>query len=277
MTKLLMNEAPIIIIPSLAVKIGLKESIVLQQIHYWLQSSSHVFDGQTWIYNTYEEWLEQFPFWSKTTLKRTVYSLESKGLIVSSNWNKRKNDKTKWYTIDYQLLEELEQQDEPSEEQSDVSERNVEEVNLDLFADQIGTLDVPERNAEDTILNSPLPESTSETTTENTNPIVDIVDYLNAKTNANYKSTTKKTKQLIKARLKEGFTLEDFKRVIDLKTEKWLPDPQMNQFLRPETLFGNKFESYLNQKPIGKDQQEKARQIPVHHRTYNEEDFELYD
>lgn len=74
-----------------------------------------------------------------------------------------------------------------------------------------------------------------------------IVEYLNFKTNSNYKYTTAKTKSLIKARLNEGFTVEDFKKVIDKKTIEWLRNEKMKVYLRPETLFGTKFESYLNQ------------------------------
>lgn len=85
-------------------------------------------------------------------------------------------------------------------------------------------------------------------------PYADIVDYLNTKTDSKYKSSTKKTKDLINARYNEGFTLEDFKQVIDNKTAEWLNDSQMNKYLRPETLFGNKFESYLNQKGGGQSE-----------------------
>lgn len=82
---------------------------------------------------------------------------------------------------------------------------------------------------------------------QHTIPYKEICDYLNTRTNSNYRSTTKKTKDLIKARFNEGFTLEDFKIVIDKKTIDWLKDKEMNKYLRPETLFGPKFESYLNQ------------------------------
>lgn len=90
------------------------------------------------------------------------------------------------------------------------------------------------------------------TTTNNTKeiyiPFSEIVSYLNEKAKTQYKHTSKKTKDLIKARCNEGFTLEDFKTVIDKKSNEWLNDSKMNQYLRPETLFGTKFESYLNQK-----------------------------
>ena len=79
-------------------------------------------------------------------------------------------------------------------------------------------------------------------------PYKEIIDYLNFKVNTNYKDTTKKTRSLIKSRFNEGFTLEDFKQVIDKKCVDWLRDKDMSRFLRPETLFGTKFESYLNQK-----------------------------
>ncbi|MFB5838973.1 conserved phage C-terminal domain-containing protein [Clostridioides difficile] len=74
-----------------------------------------------------------------------------------------------------------------------------------------------------------------------------IIDYLNEKADKSFKSTTKKTKSLIDARLAEGFVEEDFYKVIDNKVHTWLEDAKMSVYLRPETIFGNKFESYLNE------------------------------
>lgn len=73
-----------------------------------------------------------------------------------------------------------------------------------------------------------------------------IVEYLNEKTGKSFKSTTSKTKTCINARLAEGFTEDDFKTVIDKKCAEWTGNKKMEQYLRPETLFGTKFESYLN-------------------------------
>lgn len=78
-----------------------------------------------------------------------------------------------------------------------------------------------------------------------------IISYLNEKAHTKYRHSSSKTKTLIKARLNEGFTEDDFKKVIDNKTEEWL-NSDMEKYLRPETLFGTKFESYLNQKVGGK-------------------------
>lgn len=85
--------------------------------------------------------------------------------------------------------------------------------------------------------------------------IVEIINYLNDVANKNYRHTTRKTQSLIKARINEGFTVEDFKKVIDIKTSEWNHNSKMQKFIRPETLFGTKFESYLNQdnQPTGYD------------------------
>lgn len=77
---------------------------------------------------------------------------------------------------------------------------------------------------------------------------ISIVSYLNEKAGTKYKATTAKTKSAIKARLAEGFTVDDFKTVIDKKCAEWIGDDKMEKYLRPETLFGTKFEGYLNAK-----------------------------
>lgn len=253
MSKLLINDKPIIILPLLAKEIGLNEAVILQQVHYWLTTSKHVKDGKKWVYNTYKDWQEQMPFWSEKTIKRTIKSLEEQGLLLSANYNALKKDKTKWYTIDYEKLAEIE---------IDGRALKVSQSGQNVTASS-GT-NGP--NKEDS-LSQALPESTTESTSKSSTnkeiPFSEIIMYLNNKTNSNYKPGTRKTKELITARWNEGFTLEDFKRVIDLKTGEWLNDPKWSKYLRPETLFGSKFESYCNQKSGGM--------------RYREEDFNLDD
>lgn len=89
-------------------------------------------------------------------------------------------------------------------------------------------------------------QSSSET--KYTNDIKEIIDYLNQKANTSYRTSTERTQKLIIAKLKQEFTVDDFKHVIDVKCAEWLNNPEFAQYLRPETLFGNKFESYLNTK-----------------------------
>lgn len=252
MSKLLIYENPIMILPSLAQKLGLNEAVILQQIHYWLVKSQHKKDGRKWVYNTYKDWQVQMPFWSERTIKRSIKSLEEQGYLLSANYNRLKMDKTKWYSIDYEKLAELE---------SDAR------AFLESSTGQIGTIAVPSCPIEEDKVTQAIPEITTENSTETTTskpiPFSDIIAYLNNRIHSSYKPGTKKTKELITARWNEGFRLEDFQKVIDLKTEEWIRDPFWNKYLRPETLFGPKFESYCNQKAAKK--------------TYSEGDFDLDD
>lgn len=91
------------------------------------------------------------------------------------------------------------------------------------------------------------PVGTTVTDTVYLSVIKDIVNYLNEVCKTRYKYNSSKTQKHIKARLNEGYTLEDFKKVIDTKYRDWV-GTKWEQYLRPETLFGTKFESYLNQK-----------------------------
>ena len=93
-------------------------------------------------------------------------------------------------------------------------------------------------------------------------PISKTITYFNTNEPIINLSSTE-TKNLIKAQFNKGFQLEDFIKVIDIKTAEWMNDPVWCNYLRPETLFGTKFESYINQKSVKKT------------KTYNEEDFDL--
>lgn len=89
-------------------------------------------------------------------------------------------------------------------------------------------------------------DSVNSKKSKNSEAIKTIIDYLNSATDSSYRSTTKSNQKKINARLEEGFTVDDFKKVIDKKNLQW-KGTDMAKFLRPETLFGTKFESYLNE------------------------------
>lgn len=86
-------------------------------------------------------------------------------------------------------------------------------------------------------------------------PYQEIVDYLNQKAGTSYSSNSKTTQANIRARLAEGYTVEDFKRVIDNKCTDWI-GTQWEEYLRPSTLFGTKFENYLNRKQTKQQKQQ---------------------
>mgnify|MGYP000945594715 CR=1 FL=1 len=182
MSKLLLDESPILVLPSLATKIGLNEAIFIQQLHYWLKDSKNVRDGRKWVYNTHEEWQEQFPFWSISTIRRTITKLEKANLIIVSNYNKMAIDKTKWYRINYDLLEEMSnpnQNKQPEEENSPTvqNEQSEEESNPSVQNEQSDSVNSPcvqneqsscsEWTALEVNLNTPITRDYTEITTEN--------------------------------------------------------------------------------------------------------------
>lgn len=240
MTQLLIDEPPLQVLPSLATKIGLNEAIVLQQFHYWLQRSNNIKDGYKWIYNSYKGWNEQFPFFGKNTLIRTIKSLEKQGLLITANYNKAGFDKTTWYRIDYDKLSLLKKSQACTQNGQTHYPKWVNGVTQN---GQTNTNRLPENTSIEKRY------CRADARPDHTADIKTIIDYLNEKTNKHFKATTNKTKAVIKARLNEGFTVDDFKKVIDNKTTEWLNDSKMNKFLRPETLFSNKFEGYLNETP----------------------------
>lgn len=248
MNSLLIEEPPLQVLPSLACKVGLNEAIVLQQFHYWLQRSSNVQDGYKWIYNSITGWAKQFPFWSRDTVKRTISNLEKKGYLITDNYNKSKFDRTKWYRIDYEKLNMPQRlgQSEPKTGAGLTDTKVQNDPMRKVQNDPTYTNRLPENNKQktnnrDIVERQTAPSGKPEQTAE-------IIGYLNKRVGTHYRATTRKTQALIKARLNEGFTVDDFKQVIDNKAEAWLGDQKMEKYLRPETLFGTKFEGYLNER-----------------------------
>lgn len=94
---MLFNENPLVVNVELAQILGLNESIVIQQIHYWIELNkkrNHNYrDGRIWTYNSYPEWHEQSPFWSISTIKRIIIGLEKEKVIISNQCSKRNYDK----------------------------------------------------------------------------------------------------------------------------------------------------------------------------------------
>lgn len=253
----LYSKHPLVIDTDLATVIGLNEAIVLQQMNYWLHSKSAKFiDDRYWVYNTYEQWQkDNFPFWSLNTVKRTFTKLRKENLVLAANYNKAGFDKTKWYSIN---------QEELDRRMSLASTQN--ESTRDSKWDHGGTQNW---SMEEPKMGQPIPETTREytkTTTEKINsspakkqdepaiPYKQIINYLNKKTGAHYKPSSELNQRLIKSRWHEGYRIEDFKKVIDNKASSWQSDKKMWKYMRPQTLFGTKFDAYLNENNLEKTQ-----------------------
>lgn len=238
----------------LAVRLGLYEAFVLQQVHYWLLQSKHEIEGRRWVYNTYADWNKQLPFMSLSTVKRAFLKLEKQGILISGCFNKFLIDKTKWYTINYDLLDEMnlltEEDVEVINQLSNESNEPVEHVNLEKWNNLTDISDGPENDIRGTSKSKAIPKSTSKISKKNTTNIMlvtEVIDYLNEKINSRYKANNEQIMNLIKERQEEGYGIRDFKIVIDKKYAEWSQHHYWSRFLRPQTLFGDKFERYLNQ------------------------------
>ena len=217
---------------------GVNEAIMYQYFSYWIAKNKandkHFYDGYTWTYNSQKALTELFPFWNRAKIQRIISSLEKQGLLIKGNYNQLAYDRTTWYAL-------------PKFEQSVVQNQtvNCSDLNNERFKNEQPipinyqlTKQLTNKDIKDIVEHSP---------TEPV-PYQEVVEYLNQKTGKNFKHTSKVTQRHIRARLAEGFTVSDFKQVIDKKCSDWLRDQKMKEYLRPETLFGTKFESYLNSK-----------------------------
>lgn len=149
----LFNENPVVIDRELATVIGLNEAIILQQMQYWIKKSTHEIDDKTWIYNSVSQWKEQFPFWSESTIDRTLKSLNKLGLLFIGNYNRDRRDRTKWYSINYSQLDNI---------MKNAFSQN-DECNLSNCCNAISQDDL----MQDVNLTKPLPKITTKITTNN--------------------------------------------------------------------------------------------------------------
>jgi len=131
-SKLLFDSQPLVVDPELAVAIGLNEAIVLQQIHYWVnlnrKAGKNYRDGYYWTYNSVAAWCKQFPFWGRNTVDRTLASLRKQNLIIVANYNKMKMDKTNWYRVNHEALEQLREAIESEEKKQYVDQLQIRQL-----------------------------------------------------------------------------------------------------------------------------------------------------
>lgn len=257
MASLLLNERPLVVLPSLAEALGsVDEAIILQQLNYWLQKSTKVHDGKRWVYNTLDAWMAQFPWIkSKTTLKKHLNRLAKLGLVLKGNYNKAGFDRTAWYSIDYQQLELFTAEFEAKKardagssmgqklahgEPENGSCKGQKMAHAEARNCPTNTIDYTETNPKTTTDNNMSASKSDESI-----PFKEIIEYLNEKTDNAYKPSAEGHKKFIRARWHEGNTLDDFKTVIDYKANEWM-GTKWEMYLRPKTLFatGN-FDNYL--------------------------------
>lgn len=214
-----------------AKEVGIVAAILFQSLGFWCQhnkaNGTNFHDGRYWTYNTVKAYCEMFPYMTDKSIRNGLQKLKDSDLIVTGNYNKDKRDRTTWYALT--------------------------DKGNDIFFK--GKLEFPKWANKTSEKGEALPDidtdiNTDKNSDKNTysatsSEISDIISYLNDKAGTHYRTSSEATKKHIHARLSEGYTVEDFHKVIDNKCTEWL-GTDMDKFLRPETLFGNKFESYLN-------------------------------
>lgn len=242
---------------------GIPAAILLKQMSLWInvnkRKGKNQFNGKTWTYNSSRDLSDKLPYFSAQVIKRTLLEMVRSGLLERGNFNKTAQDRTIWYTLT----------DKAEALISHCSKRNNALRENEQSIVQNGTMESTNPNNALFKNEPPLPSKyTSKNTSNNTSispPIIppagdctsksepkadshtqtrrEILAYLNGKAGTKYRDGAV-AKRHIDARLNEGYTLDDFKSVIDAKCREWLGS-DMAKYLRPETLFGTKFDGYL--------------------------------
>ncbi len=278
MANLLLNERPLVVLPSLAEALGsVDKAIIIQQLNYWVKKSKNYHDGRPWVYNSMDSWAKQFPWIkSKTTIKKHFKDLKKLGLVLTGNFNQYSFDRTTWYTIDYDAFDKF-SDDFFAKKAAEKQEDAVQSIGQELTKEEPKNgphkgQNLPNDNGQKLAQQyHRLPETTTETTTYTVEqakslpeemqekekkekiPYKKILEYLNEKTGKHYRNVPT-NQELIRARWNEGYTFDDFKNVIDNMVAKWKgtgftfsSGELAENYLQPSTLFSRKFDKYLNQ------------------------------
>lgn len=262
-----------------ATKYGTNVSIILGNINYWIQKNrengKHFHDGRYWTYNTVAAFHALMPFMSANVINTALKRAEEEGLLVTGNYNKLPFDRTKWYALT-EKGERLFQAPQDgatdslseSEPISQKSEMGMAKIQNDISEDEgsntkVKQINNSEKNQKHIVrkgASAQHPAPSRPWNSEEQGKVAEVVEALNETVGSHYRPTSNATRKHVLARLREGFTVEECKEVIRKKSEEW-GGTEMAKYLRPETLFGSKFEGYLNapEDPKAKERAEKAR------------------
>lgn len=262
-----------------ATKYGTNVSILLGNINYWIQKNKtngkHFHDGRYWTYNTVAAFHDLMPFMSVNVINTALKRAEEEGLLVTGNYNKLPFDRTKWYALT-EKGEGLFQA--PQSCTTDVqsggipisqkSEMGMAKIQNDISENdgsntkviQINSSKENQKHIVRKQASAQRPAPSMPCNEEEVAKVAEIVQSLNEETGSHYRPNSKATMRHVLARLREGFTVDDCKEVIRKKSDEW-GGAEMAKYLRPETLFGSKFEGYLNapEDPKAKERAEKAK------------------
>lgn len=133
---------------------------------------------------------------------------------------------------------------------------NRQPENPPLSNNNLRSINVSSNKGKESSIRTPYPLTGGDVLTSKTK---EIISYLNQQAGTSYRASSKATQRFVHARLKENYTVDDCKKVIDIKVANWKDDPKMRKYLRPQTLFSNKFEGYLNEPMPAKQPPKRAK------------------
>lgn len=185
----LFNTHPLVVDKQLATILGLNEALVLQQVNYWLEINKkkkrNYHEGRYWTYNTINKWQDEFPFWSISTIKRIFKRLRDMELIIVDNFNLYQMDRTLWYTINYDELERL-VNDNLSNFREELSQDTEIQNNTTIGSKGQGHY-IKDEPMEKSSMTSPIPEISSKISSDiysqSINQSKDNIDGLNTQSN----------------------------------------------------------------------------------------------
>lgn len=220
-----------------AVDVGLAPAIVFNAIGFWVTQNAankrNCMDGHYWTYNTVKAWADLFPYLTTKQVEKALATLREHDYVMAGNYNEDKWDRTLWYTLTdkgYAVLHAFPPQGRCISPTGEMEFPHRGNEYIYTVNNTVGNTDTLSGKPDDV-------------------PYDAVIDYLNERTGKRYRSKTESTRKMIRARFADGYTLDDFKHVIDVKASQWLGTEQ-ERYLRPETLFRpGKFESYLNESP----------------------------
>ena len=196
-------------------------ALLYNRLDLSLESKWHDRNGQVFMYFTTAEFCEELGCSEKTVTKI------KKELVTSGLLKEERQGLTKPNRL-YILGPKIVKREPPEPEK--IPSRTVENTALDTQEVQTIKTDIRKTDIDNNKLSI----------------CKEVISYLNLKTKKNFKVDTASHQKFIKARLKEGYVLEDFKKVVDVMVAKW-KGTEYEQYLQPQTLFGNKMDNYLNQ------------------------------
>lgn len=218
----------------IAIKYGVNVAILLEYLNFWISKNKanekHFYDGTYWTYNSIKAFHDLFPYLSERQIMNTLNKMCELGLIKKGNYNKSSYDRTCWYALTNLGISIVQKCKMDDTKMSNQSVENVEPIPIILT-------DIDNSFNKSDIYSQ-------------------VIDYLNEKAGTHYRSKNKETQKNIKGRIDDGYTIDDFKLVIDKMCNLWLGTTQ-EIYLRPSTLFRpTNFENYLNMNVVKKNQQQ---------------------